>query len=86
MESKISSPKSTSLVLSVAEDDGLHPSLCIICQEDNKSPLTSEDTGRARVKRAAALWNGNVSKRIKRLDDKTDDHNSMFSNHNTNKC
>lgn len=86
MESKLSSPKSTSLVPLVAEDDGLHPSLCIICQEDNKSPLTSEETGRARVKRAAALRNDIVTKRIKRLDDKTDDHNGMFSYHNTNKC
>ncbi len=84
MESKISSPKSTSLVPLVAEDDGLHPSLCIICQEDNKSTLSSEETGRARVKRAAALRNDIVTKRIKRLDDKTDDHNGMFSYHNTN--
>ncbi|KAH3892082.1 hypothetical protein DPMN_016194 [Dreissena polymorpha] len=86
MESKLSSPKSTSLVPLVAEEDGLHPSLRIICQEDNKLPLTSEETGRARVKRAAALRNDIVTKRIKRLDDKTDDQNGMFSYHNTNKC
>ncbi|KAH3850765.1 hypothetical protein DPMN_093238 [Dreissena polymorpha] len=86
MESKLSSPKSTSLVPLVAEEDGLHPSLCIICHEDNKLPLISEETGRARVKRAAALRNDIVTKRIKRLDDKTDDQNGMFSYHNTNKC
>ncbi|KAH3725194.1 hypothetical protein DPMN_051029 [Dreissena polymorpha] len=84
MDSKISSPKSTCLVPLVAEDDGLHPSLCIICQEDNKSPLTNEEAGRARVKLAAALRNDSVTKRIKRLDDKMDDQNGMFSYHNTN--
>ncbi|KAH3741765.1 hypothetical protein DPMN_048491 [Dreissena polymorpha] len=70
----------------VAEDDGLHPSLCIICREDNIPPLTSEETGRTRVKRAAALKNDIVTKRIKRLDNKMDDHNGMFSYHKTNKC
>ncbi|KAH3717694.1 hypothetical protein DPMN_060489, partial [Dreissena polymorpha] len=48
--------------------------------EDNKSPLTSEETGRARVKRAAALSNDIVTKRIKGLDDKTDDHNEYKRN------
>ncbi|KAH3755093.1 hypothetical protein DPMN_190246 [Dreissena polymorpha] len=37
------------------------------------------------VKRAAALRNDIVPNRIKRLDDKTDDHNGMFSYYNTNK-
>lgn len=86
MEPAIPGPRSTSLVASVAEDDGFNPSLCIICQEDNKSRLTSEDTGRARVKRAAEIRNDTVTQRIRRLDDKNDDDNGMFVYHNTNKC
>jgi len=64
-------------------------SLCIICQKDDKLPLTSELTGRNNVKRAAEIRNDAVTKRLRSIawkdgnqvnDDKT------FVYHNTNTC
>lgn len=58
-------PKSLNLGTSIA--DQIHTRLCIICQEDNKLPVTSEKTGRDRIKRAADIRDDIVSKRLKTL-------------------
>ena len=60
--------------------------LCIICQEDNKSPITSEIIGRTRIKRAATIRNDVVTKRIKSLIEDDAEDNGKFVYHNTNKC
>ncbi|KAH3751017.1 hypothetical protein DPMN_185558 [Dreissena polymorpha] len=60
--------------------------VCIPVYGPSARKITHHKTGRVRVKRAAALRNDSVPNRIKRLDDKTDDHNGMFSYYNTNKC
>ena len=76
------------LVVSMAKDDIFNHHRCIICQEDTKSPVTSEKTGRASVKRAAEIHNDIVTKRIKSLmgDDNEDNDIVAFVYHNTNKC
>ncbi len=86
--SKIPVPRRTNLVTTMAEDDVFNSSLCIICQEDDKTPLTSQKTGRASMKRAANIRNDVVRKRIKSMmgDDKDEDDNAMFVYHNSNKC
>lgn len=86
--SSIPGPTSTTLVASMAEDDVFNPQKCIICQEDNKSPITSEQRGRTRMKRAAKIRNDIVMKRIKTVvgDVEEDNDNGMFVYHNTNKC
>ena len=88
MEQSATGPTSMNLVASMAEEDMLNLSvdLCIICQEDTKSPVTSQKTGRARMKRAASIRNDDVAKRIKRVVTEDDDDDSMFVYHNTNIC
>jgi hypothetical protein len=58
-------PASMNLITSMAKDDILNHHLCIICQEDNKFPVTSEAAGRASMKRAAEIRNDIITKRIK---------------------
>ena len=86
--SEIPGPVGMNLVVSMAKDDIFNHHRCIICQEDTKSPVTSEKTGRASVKRAAEIRNDIVTKRIKSLmgDDNEDNDIVTFVYHNTNKC
>ena len=85
--SEIPGPTRMKLFTSMAEDDVFNRRVCTICQEDNKSPVTSEKTGRAKMKRAAIIRN-DVTKRIKSVmwDEEDDNDNIMFVYHNTNKC
>lgn len=70
------------LFASVEEMEGevLNPKVCIICQEDQNVPVTSEKTGRARMKRAATIRNDIVTKRIKLVtgDEEQGDDSGMF--------
>lgn len=72
------------------EADKFDPRICIICQERSKTPVTSEKTGRERLKRAAMIRNDDVAKRLKTMVDEQDDgedsDNLAFVYHNTNKC
>lgn len=85
--SKISGPKSLNLVASMADQDNLNQRLYIICQEDNKLSVTSEKTGRERIKQAAKICKDEVTNRIKTLmgDDDEDNDNGMFVYHKTKK-
>ena len=78
---KIPGPSSTHLVASMTGDDTFNPRVCIICQEDNKLPLTSEKTGRERIKQASKIHNDIVAKRIETLmgDDVEDNDNGPYS-------
>lgn len=62
----------------MADQDNLNQRLCIICQEDNKLPVTSEKTGRERIKQAAKIRNDEVTNRIKILTGDDDNDNTMF--------
>ena len=86
--SQIPGPSSMHLVTTMVEDDVFDPMICIICQEVDKSPVTSEKTGRARIKRAASVRNDVVTKRIKSVVtyDEDDIDDGMFVYHNSNKC
>ncbi len=61
------------------------PTLCVICQIDDKSPLASQKTGHAKMRQAAKIRRDVVEERIRRVmgDDKDA---SMFVYHNTNTC
>ncbi len=63
--SSIPGPSCMNLILSVTEDDLYDPKLCIICQEDSKTTVTSQKIGRSSMKRAAKIRNDVVLKRIK---------------------
>ena len=86
--SPVPGPSSLNLFPSFSDDEDFNPQFCIICQESNKLPLTSEKTGRETLKRAASIRNDAVSKRIKILVGDCDDadDNAKFVYHNTNKC
>ena len=45
------------LISSVTEDDMFDPRLCIICQKDTTTTLTSQNIGRLRMKRAGEIRN-----------------------------
>lgn len=88
--SSVPGPSCKSLVPSMEEADKFDPRICIICQERSKTPVTSEKTGRERLKRAAMIRNDDVAKRLKTMVDEQDDgedsDNLAFVYHNTNKC
>lgn len=69
------------------EADKFDPRICIICQERSKTPVTSEKTGRERLKRAAMIRNDDVAKRLKTMVDEQDDgedsDNLAFVYHNS---
>jgi hypothetical protein len=81
-------PDCMNLVTSMTDNDLFNNQLCIICQEETQSPVTSEVTGRASMKRAAKIRNDVVTKRMKNVlgDDEEDNDNVRFVYHNTNKC
>lgn len=86
--SALPGPSRINLVASMAEENVINPKIFFICQEDNKVPVTSEKTGRARMKRAATICNDVVTKHIKSVigDEEEADESGMFVYHNTNKC
>lgn len=53
-------------VASVEEEDVVNPIICIICQRNNKVPVTSKKIGRARMKRAVNINFGVASKRYQK--------------------
>lgn len=71
------------LVASAAEEDEFNPKICIIYLED-KFLVTSEKTGRARIKKADKTRNDVVRKNIKSVlgDDEDDQNKGMFVYHN----
>ena len=87
-QSALPGPAALNLLTSIAQDNLFNGDLYIICQDDTKAPLTSENTGRASVKRAAKIRNDVVTKRkrIKSVivDDEEDNGDGVFYHHNNN--
>ena len=73
-------PSSMNLVASIADDDVFNPRACIICQEDNKSAVTSEKAGRARINQLLKPVTMLLRSRIKSVmgDEEEDNDSGMF--------